>query len=308
MSDIHSQQIRKLDGGLLLIFQIVLRHGRTTEAAERLGVSQSAVSHALSRLRGLFGDPLFIRRPHGLQPTRLALDLAPRIDAAILALEAALGGAPGFDPAAAARSFRIASSDFLAELLAPALLDIFRREAPQCRFAISLALGDAALRQLQHNEIDIAVGRFGRPPEQLQFTPLFRDEYCLVMRRGHPAAAVPIDRSAFEALDHVAVSVGGDYRTFTERDFAARGIVRRIVAAAPRFSIAFPMVAGSDAVCIAPRRLAAARAAVFGLALHDLPAPLRPIEVLAARRRAPDAGADWLLAALQRWAGATPPP
>jgi len=300
MSDIHIQKIRQLDGALLLIFQSLLRHGRTTVAAERLGLSQPAISHALTRLRRLFGDPLFVRRPHGLEPTPAALELGPRIDALLEAATEALGVPAAFDPTLAARSFRLSSSDFLAGLIAPELLDAFRREAPQCRFALGLALGEAALRQLRNNEIDLALGRFAQRSGALDFVPLFTDAYCLVLRKGHPAAAAAIDSAAFQALEHVAVSVAGDYRTFTERDFADRGLARRVVAAAPRFSIAFAMVGSSDAACVAPRRLAQAQAGAFSLGLHDLPAPLSPIEVVAARRRAPDPGVDWLMGLLQR--------
>ena len=83
MSDINQLDIRRIDGGLLLVFRELCRRRRTTAVAAHLGLSQSAVSHALGRLRDLFGDPLFLRRPHGLEPTPRALELAPRIEALI---------------------------------------------------------------------------------------------------------------------------------------------------------------------------------------------------------------------------------
>lgn len=299
MSDIDISKIRQLDGALLLVFQSLVRHGRTAAAAERLNLSQSAISHALARLRRLFDDPLFVRRPHGLQPTGKAMELAPRIDALIEAIGAAVGGKSGFDPAVATRSFRLASSDFLATLIAPGLLCQFQRQAPNSRFAIGLALGEAALRQLQHNEVDLALGQFVSTPETLDAAPLFTDDYCMVVRRGHPTiTAGRIDREAFQSLDHVAISVGGDYRTLSERDLAERGLSRRIIAAAPRFPTAFAMVAASLATCIAPRRLALAQADAFDLEVCDLPISLPPIRMMAVRRRMPDAGIDWLLGAL----------
>ena len=81
MTDIDDTKLRRLDFSLLLIFQEVYRARRSTAAAERLGLSQPAVSHALGRLRGFFGDPLFLRKPNGLQPTARAVELAPMIDA-----------------------------------------------------------------------------------------------------------------------------------------------------------------------------------------------------------------------------------
>lgn len=299
MSDIHIQKIRQLDGSLLLIFQTLLRDRRTTAAAEQLGLSQPAISHALGRLRRLFDDPLFERRPHGLEPTPTAIELSPWIDAMLDAATAAFGAPAAFDPATASRSFRLSSSDYLAGLVAPGLLAAFRQEAPGCRFAIGLGLGDVALGQLRRSEIDLAIGRFAEGPGPFDFAPLFEDHYCLVLRRGHPEARDGIDRAAFERLDHVAVSVSGDFRTLTDRDFVSQGVRRKVVAAAPRFSIAFAMVATSDAACVAPRRFAQAQTGAFKLGLHDLPVALPPISVAAARRRVADPGLDWLIERLR---------
>ena len=99
MSEFDQLQIRRVDGGLLLVFRELLLRRRATAAADHLGLSPSAISHALTRLRDLFGDPLFIRRSHGLEPTQRALDLGPQIDAVISALGHAVAGEPTFDPA-----------------------------------------------------------------------------------------------------------------------------------------------------------------------------------------------------------------
>src|SRR6185436_4683712 len=99
MSDIDSNKLRRLDGGLLLVFRELLRTRRASLTAERLGLSQPAISHALGRLRDLFDDPLFIRRPHGFEPTRRALDLGPQIERLIGLADEALSPNAGFDPA-----------------------------------------------------------------------------------------------------------------------------------------------------------------------------------------------------------------
>jgi DNA-binding transcriptional LysR family regulator len=125
--------LRQLDGTLLLVLQALLRERKTTAVARMLGMSQSAVSHALSRLRELFDDPLFVRQAHGLLPTRHALELAPRIDALLLAADEALGLAHDFDPRVARRAFRLGAPDYLAALLAPALLVSFSKHAPHAK-------------------------------------------------------------------------------------------------------------------------------------------------------------------------------
>jgi DNA-binding transcriptional LysR family regulator len=303
MSDIDANKIRRLDFTLLLVMQALLRHRRTTAAADQLGLSQSAISHALARLRELFGDPLFLRRPHGLEPTRHALELGPRIDALLRAADEAMGGAGAFDPATTTRGFRIGVSDFLATLLAPPLVRAFAKEAPHAKFALRVALGQDALAALERDEIDVALGRFQRSLEGFEAGPLFTDRYCLVARASHPELKGKVTKALFERLDHVAVSVTGDFRTFTEEDIRDVGLRRRVVATVPRFSIAFGVVAQSDAVAMAPARLIEAQARHFRIAAHDLPTALQPIPVVAARRPHPDAGVDWLLDLLRRLLG-----
>src|SRR6476659_6042858 len=111
MSDISDDKIKRLDGSLLLVFLELVRHGRTTVVAERLGLTQSAISHALARLRDLFSDPLFVRRANGLAPTQHALELAPKLEEILRLTRDSLGLAERFDPATSARHFRLGAAD-----------------------------------------------------------------------------------------------------------------------------------------------------------------------------------------------------
>src|SRR3990167_3430386 len=160
MSDIDSANIRKLDGGLLLLWRELMRQGRATAAGERLGLSQSGVSHALGRLREVFGDPLFLRRPHGLVPTRRALDLAPRIELLTSLTQEAMGGQGAFDPAASARQFHIGAADFVTSLVCAPLLSRLKAAAPGVSVAFRTLVGAAAFDALRRGEIDLALGRF----------------------------------------------------------------------------------------------------------------------------------------------------
>src|SRR5260370_34050602 len=121
MNDIDKNDIRKLDGSLLLVFRELSRTRRTTEAARRLGVTQSTVSHALARLRDLFDDPLFVRRPHGLEPTQRALELAPRIDSLIDMAGGGRARGGGVQPAPRDRRFRSAGREVVTALIGGAL-------------------------------------------------------------------------------------------------------------------------------------------------------------------------------------------
>ena len=298
MSDIDATKIAQLDGSLLLVLRELLRLRRTTLVAERLRLSQSAVSHALARLRRLFGDPLFVRRPHGLEPTRHALELGPRIDALLDGLNDALGLSARFDAGTTTRGFRLAAPDSITTLLAPALLQAFGEHAPQARFAFSQQLGGEALDALRRDDVDVAVGRFRPELHNVLVERLFEDRYCLVARSGHPALRAKLTRALYRQLDRVLISVGGDFRTL-ELEPDGEIAAARIVAAVPRFLIAFAVVNESDAVAIAPERIARRYAAVFGLTLHELPFALEPIRVLAVRKPHPDPGAEWLVGLLK---------
>src|ERR1700693_2530511 len=130
MDDIDNIQFRRLDIGLLLVFEEVLRTGKLTSASQKLGLTQSAISHALGRLREIFGDPLFLRRPHALVPTPRALALREPIARALDALRGAVIEAREFSPAGIDRLFQIAALDALTTSLVPRLLARLVRQAP----------------------------------------------------------------------------------------------------------------------------------------------------------------------------------
>ena len=295
MKDIDIEKIKRLDGSLLLVLRELLRTQRTTLAAERLGLSQSAVSHALARLRDLFGDALFVRRPYGLQPTRHALELSSQVDELLEAMGRALGLATSFEPASTERSFRLAAPDHLSTLLAPPLLACFAAKAPKARFAFNQRLGADALSALARDEIDLALGRFASGTEDFEVARLFDDRYCLIARRRNPQLRSGLSPARYGELQHVQISVDGDFRAPELGARSRRALPRRTVAAVPRFLMAFAVVGQSEAVAVVPRRLATAHARAFDLALHDLPFRVAPIRVLALCRRGSDPGTRWLL-------------
>ena len=292
-------KLRRLDFSLLLVFQALLRHRRATAAALELGLSASAISHALARLRRLFGDPLFKRLPHGMEPTRHALALAGRIDALLRDGRETLGQTSLFSPATTRRDFRIAAPDHLGAILAAPLLRCFRKDAPNSRFGLGISLGDDALEDLRKDRIDLALGQFQGGISGYHSAPLYDDRYVLVARRGRPDLKTKVSAKTFERLEHIAISVAGDFRVLTDAQFRQIGLSRRIVATVPRFSTAFETVSRSDAVAVAPERFARAQADVFRLSIHALPKPLPTIHIVSVRRRTQDPGIEWLATSIE---------
>lgn len=294
MSSLDLTKLRQLDGSLLVILRELLRHRRTTLVAARLGLTQSAVSHALGRLRELFGDPLFMRRPHGLEPTRHALELAPRVEALLTAMDEMMVLPRLFAPATTTRGFRIGAPDHISTLVAPSLVKRFAETAPRAQFLFHQRLGRDALNGILRDELDVALGRFDRQDERLSSQALFEDHYCLVARRQHPLLKRTLTRAKFAELGYVQISVSGDFRSPVFGGVSTP-VRPRVVAAVPRFLIAFAVVARSDAVVIAPSKLARRHAVELGLKVYELPFALPPIQVWAVHLSRNDPGTAFLL-------------
>jgi DNA-binding transcriptional LysR family regulator len=291
MSDIDRADIRKLDGGLLLVFRELLRTRRAGAAAQRLGLSPSAISHALNRLRDLFDDPLFIRRPHGFEPTRRAEELGPQVEALLELTGRTLTREAGFEPLRSTRTFRFAAPEFVTALVGAALIDQLKTAAPEVKFGIGFFGEEDAFRALRKGEIDFAVGRFGAARPGFTVEPLFADHYCVAARRDHPQLKGAIDEAQWRDTGHIyawsASEVGGDTGD-------APGVKQ--LASVPGWLTALMMAAATDGIVTCPRRLAERHAERLGLQVLDMPGGANRIEVSVMRRSGvADAGVDWFL-------------
>jgi len=293
MQDIDISKIRQLDFTLLMILQGLIRHRRTTVVAEEMGLSQPAISQALGRLRYLFDDPLFVRRAHGLAPTQHTIALVPHIERMLQEAASAIGLASTFDAATSIREFRIGMPEYLSAIVAAPLFRSISKVAPRVSFTVTSILGHDALRQLESHQLDLVVGQFREPIEGLQVEPLYDDRFVLVARSKHPGINRRVSRKLFERLDHVVVSPDGNRRSFADDQLAGAMISRRVAARVPRFHAAFEVVSQSDAVVIAPERLAQYYAKTLKLRTFALPFPLNPIRVVAVRGTQTDAGIGW---------------
>ncbi|MBS0333999.1 MAG: LysR family transcriptional regulator [Proteobacteria bacterium] len=293
MSDFDPNQIRRLDGGLLLVFRELLRTRRASVVAERLGLSPSAISHALSRLRDIFEDPLFIRRPHGFEPTRRAEELGPKIEALIELAGQTLSKDAGFDPAVSRRRFQFAAPEFVTALIGATLVRRLGIVAPQVTFGVGFSGEEGAFRALRKGEIEFAIGRFGAARPGFTVEPLFEDEYCVAARRDHPLLRDGrISEAEWQTIGHIyawsASEVGGDT--------GPTHIRIKSLAFVPQWLTALVMAASTDGLVTCPRRLAERHAERLGLQVLDMPFPPNRIGVSVMRRAGvADAGADWLL-------------
>lgn len=294
--------IRRLDLSLLLVFRDLVRTKRTTEVAARLNLSQSAISHALSRLRDILKDPLFTRRRDGLEPTGRALELLPKVEAMIALAHELAGGAAQFDPATTTRTFQIAGHDMAIALLTAPLMRRVRAEAPMARIAQRSVVGARALELLERGEIDLAIGTFAALPRGFLSERVLRQKFKVVARKGHPGARHGLNMKRYLAMDHVLVSFRAGFVGRVDEVLQQRGLQRRVIASVPMFLAALAIVANSDLIATLPEAIVDQYAVRFGLSVYRCPIDVEPFEILAIRHRRSEAdpGVQWLIRLIEQ--------
>lgn len=290
-TDIDISKIRKLDGGLLLVFQQLLEHGSVTRTALSLDLSQSTISHALSRLRELFGDPLFIRRPHGLEPTQRALQLKPQVEMLLNLTRDTLGIGQSFEPDNSARIFSISAPEFVTATVATSLLAQIEREAPDIGLRFVHLPADEVFEKLRRGEIDAAIGRFEQAPIEVALEPLYDDEFAIACRTGHPISKGNMTAKKYRSALHIwADSPSEIIERDSEIDFSDFH-----VCIVPRWLTALLIAARSDYVATCPRRLAESHAQLLGLDVLGFPQQKSISVSIASRKNLQDRGVEWFI-------------
>jgi DNA-binding transcriptional LysR family regulator len=283
--------ISDFDLNLLHVFQAVHDAGSVSRAAERLAMSQPAVSHALARLRRALGDPLFVRSAGGVAPTPRAHRFAVQAAAALRLLDGAIQESDRFDPARSHRRFAVHMSDIGADEFLPLLMAQIRPQAPDVRLeAVQLepgAIGPA----LESGRIDLA---FGYLPALTgtERAPLLDEHYVVLLRRGHPLARSLADRDALHRLDFILVASHIE----PARALHQAGLESRIRLTLPHFTVAPSILEASDLAVVMPSRPAQRFAARHALQVveADLGLPRFTVSIHWVWRMNNDPGHRWL--------------
>lgn len=301
MSDIDDTNIRLLDGALIQVFLGLMRHRKSTVVAETMGLTQPAISHALKRLRGIYGDPLFIRRPHGFEPTHMAQELEPQLRRVVDILGRGLQVQEPFDPAESDRTIRIAAYDYELATVLPPLIARTARQSRNLQIMTRPARGDSALAALSEGEVDLVLSYYEAPKDRFVVTPLYEDSYKLVARKGHPIERDGLTAASYAAARHLLVSPDGQLRGHVDDVLQGLGLSRTAGAAVPLFFPALAILHDSDLVATLPARVADRYAETFGLIALPLPFPTRTFPVSAVRHRRDENNPlhDWLIGTLR---------
>jgi DNA-binding transcriptional LysR family regulator len=311
--------IDRIDLNLLRVFNCVFEERNLQRAARRMSLSQSAVSHALGRLREALGDELFVRTAGGMQPTARAGALAAPLREALLQIGAALGNEP-FVPATARRDFVIAASDYVTLLLLERISATLQELAPMVNLVIRPATRIDLAGQLDLGRIDLALGVFAEIPARFGATPLWTQIDRLAMRAGHPLAGRAISPGALADYPLVAVSLGGAEEGAVDGYLSERGLAREsdmfdraALPADVRLRMLLPhalavpsLLRGSDMLAILPSPLCHYFAGREGLASSELPYPARSrhMQMIWHARNDADPAQAWLRAQLSQSSGA----
>jgi len=288
------------DLSLLPALNALLTEVSVVRAARKMGLSPSAMSRTLDRLRAATADPLLVRAGRGLVLTPRAEAL--RVQVRQVTQEALSVFQPGddvFDPAAIERSFTIRANDGFVETMGARLLAGLRAEAPGVRLRFA-PKPDKDVRALREGDVDLEIGVLGESGPEIRIQTLFRDRFVGVARKGHPLLAEPITPRRYAACEHVAASRRGVAVGPVDRALEDLGLSRTVIAVVPGFAAAMSLAAASDLVALLPASYMAARLSVSESAglveSFDLPLEVDGITVsqMWHPRLDADAGHRWL--------------
>ena len=301
MSEFDQTKIRRLDLTVLLIFLGLMRTRKAADVASELGLTNSSISHALRRLRDVFGDELFLRRPHGLEPTAFAERIEPDVRRALDAVQSALLGPEVFDPASATGLIRLSANDREVAGLVPDAFKRVSQEAPNLRFSVSSLSRPESLRCLRDGTLDLAIGFFGNPGEDFEQTPIRTETYLVAARQGHHILKPALTLQSYTEASHILVSGDGTLTGIVDQVLADRGLSRHVCLAVPSFMPALSILSNSDFIATLPRSLVLDYAKRFDLSYAAPPVEIRPfdVSVLRHRRNLRDPMLSWCLERIQ---------
>lgn len=245
----------RFDLDLLRAFRALYEQRHVTKASSVLGISQSAMSHALGRLRESFDDPLFIRTARGMLPTPRADVLSEEVSRILADIESLLAKKKIVSPKELKRSYSIASADYGHIVLLPSLVRLLAKEAPE----VDLVCGpmpEEMEPELERGTIDLVLG-VSSASTKLMCQKLYDEKFVCVLRRGHPALKRGFDLKRYAELSHILVAPRGRPGGAVDRALAAHGHTRRVRVRVTSFVTALMLVAESEMILTAPERMVA---------------------------------------------------
>ena len=281
--------ISRVDLNLLVYLDVLLSECSVSRAADRLGITQPAMSNGLRRLRDLFDDPLLVRTSNGMQPTERASELKPLLQDALVLLEKAVQPKAEFDAANSERIFRVMASDYSEATILPLVLDKLAELAPGISLDV-LTPSDVSFEDLEQGKVDMAINRFHQMPNSFHQNTVWHDNFSCVLRADN-AAAKNFTLENFAAAKHVWVSktgmgqgVGVNPRQAmrlgrVDESLAEHGMERDIRVFTRHYQVALSLAKQQDLIATVPTKLAQTVVDDSALVVKNVPYMIPPFEL-----------------------------
>ncbi|HSI28554.1 MAG: LysR family transcriptional regulator [Methylophilus sp.] len=262
----------RYDLNLLRVFLALMEERSVTRAADRLGITQPALSNSLNRLRDILHDPLFIRERYGMQPTPKAEELAPVVMEAIGQLDGLVFGQQAFDPRQSNMLVTIAPNSYVEYVLVPAVVARLQALAPGIKLRITPYGNDLADTGVISGTTALVMGRFVDPPDNLVVQHLMDDSLACVVRAGHPDIGDTITKAQYETMKHVNVMPPGKMRAGLFQALDRHGLKREVAVSVTHFLSVPEVIATTDYCTTLPSQIC--RRLLSDTRLKILPTPV----------------------------------
>lgn len=286
--------LKQSEIGLLIALDALLEHESVTDAAQRLGISQPAMSAQLARLRTLFNDPLLTASGRKLVPTVRALELKTPLRTHLANLDLLVRENVQFDPETTDRTFRVIGTDYVHAVLSAPLLRAVAKQAPRARLALLPFDPTIVWSQLEQDDADLALALPMNLPDAKRRSG-FSEDFVIIQRKGHPRGQSEFSLDEFCSVEHVLISPeGGGFYGATDKALAKMGRARRVTRSLPSFLLAPTVVATSDLIAMIPTRLATLHAESVDQFAAPFPSPEFAVDIMWHPRRQMDPAHIWL--------------
>ncbi len=275
----NMMHLSSVDLNLLVVFEAVYSEKNLTRAGEKLGLTQSAVSHALARVRKLLGDPLFVRSGGGMVPTPRAEEVYAGLAGPLGGIRRALEQPRPFVPEEEERTFLLSMSDYCGMVILPPLTARLRKVAPGIGIAVSPLSSDRTQEGLETGAFELVVGNRKVGPGIFQ-RRLFVDEFVCMVRKGHPEVKSGLSLEGYLRLHHGVFDSGGKADRLVREALEKEGVKRKVALKVPHILVIPRILESTDLIVTLPRRLALSFSPAGEFRLFSPPVPIPPLEIL----------------------------
>ena len=248
--------LNKVDLNLFIVFDAIYTEANLTRAGQIVGITQPAVSNALSRLRETFNDPLFVRTAQGMVPTPMAQNIIGPVRNALQLLRVSVQESRIFNPLQANKTFRISMTDLIEAVILPPLFQRLRRQAPAVQIESFLAKRRETTKELAAGRIDFAVDAPLNTDPQVRHVKLLEDRYVCAMRKGHPLAKDKISLDDYLSLTHIHISSRRSGLGLVDLALGKMGIQRKIALRSQHYLMASQVMQQTDMAMTVPESFA----------------------------------------------------